>query len=150
MILAWEWCHCLCFFAFFFLFGGHGRLGGKCGVGPYPQESGARGMRRRGTPVCHAAAMPEGVSLGWGQSERCHWAPLPQNPSFIHIFGSTHNHFSPLASCAQGCRRTIFLFNLKREENPPFWLMQIHSALITNLPRSRRPGEMARFHRSNI
>lgn len=31
MILAWEWCHCLCFFPFFFFFpsfflgGGHGR-----------------------------------------------------------------------------------------------------------------------------
>lgn len=45
MILAWEYCHCLCFFAFFFLFGGSRKARREMWSGTLSRESAVRGIR---------------------------------------------------------------------------------------------------------
>lgn len=100
MILAWEWCHRLCFFAFFFssfiLRSWKGRR--ETRSGSLSQENGERG---------DTVAMPEGVSWGWEWSKCCCWAPLPQNLSITHISSSIISPLLPPAPLQHPVHRGV-------------------------------------------
>lgn len=121
MILAWEWCHCLCFFAFFFLFWGSWKAGREMRSGALPRESGARGdtaMWDTGVPCCGDA---QGGQPGLGTVKVLPLgSPSPKSILYPHLQQRAESflpffHHLPFSIPWTGESMDKFLLNLKQK-----------------------------------